>query len=196
MRVNYQGLLNQTLGAVGSTASTLKFLHNQDPNVIEQKTQKAKQKQKEEEEKAKQEQREKEAKELDEEIFNKIGAAGNLERSIVKAAEKNYSGPSQYLENAALNKEYADQGEQLNNIYANVRSLSDLRFNKDPSLKNLNRNKAIQSDFKTFQENIQDKANQYMARSMLQKMITTNDQEESLRLRKQLLGMKGGINNG
>ena len=185
MRVNYQGLLNQTLGAVGSTASTLKFLHNQDPIVVEQKTQKAKQKQREEE-----------AKELDDEIFNKIGAAGSLERSIVRAAEKKYSGPSQYLENAALNKEYADKGEQLNNIYADVRSLSDLRFNKYPSYKNLNINKAIQSDFKTYQENIQDKANQYMARSMLQKMITTNDQEESLRLRKQLLGMKGGINNG
>ena len=49
MRVNYQGLLNQTLGAVGSTMSTLKFLHNQDPTVVEQKTQKAKQKQREEE---------------------------------------------------------------------------------------------------------------------------------------------------
>ena len=185
MRVNYQGLLNQTLGAVGSTMSTLKFLHNQDPRVIERKT-----------EKAKQEQREEEAKEIDKEIFDKIGSAGYLERSIVNAAKHNYSGPSQYLENAALNKEYADKGEQLNNIYADVRSLSDLRFNKDPSFKNLNRNKAIQSDFKTYQENIQDKANQNMVRSMLQKMITTNDQEESYRLRKQLLGMKGGINNG
>lgn len=185
MRVNYQGLLNQTIGAIGSTASTLKFLYNQDPKVIEKKMQEAKQ-----------EQREAEGKELDKEIFNKIGAAGNLERSIVNAAEKNYSGQSQYLENAALNKEYADRGEQLNNIYADVRSLSDLRFNKDPSFKNLNRNKAIQSDFKTYQENIQDKANQHMVRSVLRKMITTKDQEEAFRLRKQLLGMKGGINNG
>ena len=185
MRVNYQGLLNQTLGAIGSTASTLKFLYNQDPTVIEKKTEKAKQKQREEE-----------AKEIDKEIFDKIGSAGYLERRIVSEAKENYSGPSQYLENAALSKEYADSGEQLNNIYADVRSLSDLRFNKDPSFKNLNRNKAIQSDFKTYQENIQDKKNQNMVRSMLQKMITTNDQEESLRLRKQLLGMKGGINNG
>lgn len=185
MRVNYQGLLNQTLGAVGSTAATLKFLYNQDPKVVERKT-----------EKAKQEQREKEAEELDKEIFNKIGAAGNLERSIVNAAEKNYSGQSQYLENAALNKEYADRGEQLNNIYADVRSLSDLRFNKDPSFKNLNKNKAIQSDFKSYQENIQDKVNQNMVRSMVEKMITTQDQEEAHRIRKQLLGMKGGINNG
>ena len=185
MRVNYQGLLNQTLGAVGSTMSTLKFLHNQDPRVIEIKT-----------EKAKQEQREEEAKELNKEISNKLKATSNLERTISRAAKRNYSGPSQYLENAALNKEYANKGEQLNNIVADVRSLSDLRFNKDPSLSNLNENKAIQNYFKTYQENIQDRANQNMVRSMLQKMITTNDQEESYRLRKQLLGMKGGINNG
>ena len=111
MRVNYQGLLNQTLGAVGSTMSTLKFLHNQDPKVIEEKTQKAKQKQREEEANELKAERHKTIKDIKvDEIYD---VAENM--SPVDINDVKY------------------RADKLNNEYAKLRNISSRIYDLEPN---------------------------------------------------------------
>ena len=165
MRVNYQGLLNQTLGAVGSTMSTLKFLHNQDPNVIEQKTQAAKQKQKEEE-----------ANELKAERHKTIDDINFDE--LIDVAEN--------MSPVDIN-DVKNRADKLNNEYAKLRNISSRIYDLEPNSGNsldeefLNTFAAKRQDF--LQQRVGDK----MASSLFEKMITTKDQEESSRLRKEYL---------
>lgn len=165
MRVNYQGLLNQTIGAVGSTASTLKFLYNQDPKVIEKKTQAAKQKQKEEE-------------------ANELKAERHKTIKDIKIDE---------LYDAVENMPPADindvknRADKLNNEYAKLRNISSRIYDLEPNSGNsldeelFDRFAAKRQDF--LQQRVGDK----MASSLFEKMITTKDQEESSRLRKEYL---------
>ena len=165
MRVNYQGLLNQTLGAVGSTVSTLKFLHNQDPTVVEQKTQKAKQKQKEAE-----------ANELKAERHKTINDI-RLDESI------------DVLENILPHdiNDIKNRTDKLNNEYAKLRDISSRIYDLEPNYGNsldeelFNRFAAKRQDF------LQQRVGDRMASSLFEKMITTKDQEESSRLRKEYL---------
>ena len=162
MRVNYQGLLNQTLGAVGSTMSTLKFLHNQDPTVVEEKTQAAKQKQKEEE-----------AKELK-------ARRGTTVADII-ATEGNYK-PDE-LSTESLSHE----NEKLENKYGDLKEISSRIFDLDPSQGRYDDREAFDFLGTEKQRYMQQKLSDKMASSLFEKMITTNDQEESYRLRKEYL---------
>ena len=162
MRVNYQGLLNQTIGAVGSTASTLKFLYNQDPKVVEKKTKKAKQKQREEE-------------------ANELKARRGTTVADIMATEDNYK-PDK-LDTESLSHE----NEKLENKYGDLKELSSRIFDLDPS-------QGSYDDRETFdilgterQKYMQQKLGDKMASSVFEKMITTKDQEEALRLRKEYL---------
>ena len=162
MRVNYQGLLNQTLGAVGSTASTLKFLHNQDPKVIERKT-----------EKAKQEQRKKEADELK-------ARRGTTVADII-ATEGNYK-PDK------LNTErLSHENEKLENKYGDLKELSSRIFDLEPTQGGYDDREFFDIIGTERQRYMQQKLNDKMASSVFEKMITTKDQEESYRLRKEYL---------
>lgn len=165
MRVNYQGLLNQTLGAIGSTASTLKFLHNQDPKVIERKTQKAKQKQREEEANELKAERHKTIKDINgDEIRDVIENMPPVDINDVK-----------------------NRADKLNNEYAKLRNVSSRIYDLEPNPGNsldeelFNRFAAKRQDF------LQQRVGDRMASSLFEKMITTKDQEESSRLRKEYL---------
>ena len=165
MRVNYQGLLNQTLGAVGSTMSTLKFLHNQDPKVIEQKTQAAKQKQREEEANELKAERHKTIKDINgDEIRDVIENMPPVDINDVK-----------------------NRADKLNNEYAKLRNVSSRIYDLEPNPGNsldeelFNRFAAKRQNF------LQQRVGDRMASSLFEKMITTKDQEESSRLRKEYL---------
>ena len=165
MRVNYQGLLNQTLGAVGSTASTLKFLHNQDPIVVEQKTQAAKQKQREEE-----------AKELKAERHKTIK---DISGDEIRYEVENMS-PSDI--NAVKNRT-----DKLNNEYAKLRNISSRIYDLEPNSGNSLDEELFDSFAAKKQDFLQQRVGDRMASSLFEKMITTRDQEESSRLRKEYL---------
>lgn len=165
MRVNYQGLLNQTLGAIGSTASTLKFLHNQDPKVIERKTEKAKQKQREEEANELKAERHKTIKDI--EVDELYDAMVNMPQSNINDVK--------------------NRADKLNNEYAKLRNISSRIYDLEPNSGNsideeiFDRFSAKKQDF------LQQKVGDRMASSLFEKMITTRDQEESSRLRKEYL---------
>lgn len=165
MRVNYQGLLNQTLGAIGSTASTLKFLHNQDPTVVERKTEKAKQKQREEE-----------AKELKAERHKTI--------KDIKIDEIRYGieNMSPYDINAVKNR-----ADKLNNEYAKLRNISSRIYDLEPNSGNSTDEEIFDRFSAKRQDFLQQRVGDRMASSLFEKMITTRDQEESSRLRKEYL---------
>ena len=165
MRVNYQGLLNQTLGAVGSTMSTLKFLHNQDPIVIEEKTQAAKQKQREEE-----------ANELKAERHKTIKDISGDEMHDVIA-----NMPPSDINNI---KHRADK---LNNEYAKLRNISSRIYDLEPNSGNSIDEELFDSFAAKRQNFLQQRVGDKMASSLFEKMITTKDQEESSRLRKEYL---------
>ena len=165
MRVNYQGLLNQTLGAIGSTASTLKFLYNQDPTVIEHKTQAAKQKQREEEANELKAERHKTIKDIKiDELYNAVENMDPVDINAVK-----------------------NRADKLNNEYAKLRNISSRIYDLEPNYGNsldeelFNRFAAKRQDF------LQQRVGDRMASSLFEKMITTKDQEESSRLRKEYL---------
>ena len=165
MRVNYQGLLNQTLGAVGSTVSTLKFLHNQDPTVVEQKTQAAKQKQKEEEANELKAERHRTIKDIKiDELYDAVENMPPVDINDIK-----------------------NRTDKLNNEYAKLRNISSRIYDLEPNYGNsldeelFNRFAAKRQNF--LQQRVGDK----MASSLFEKMITTKDQEESSRLRKEYL---------
>ena len=165
MRVNYQGLLNQTLGAVGSTASTLKFLHNQDPNVIEQKTQAAKQKQREEE-----------ANELKAERHKTIK---DISGDEIRYAVENMP-PSDI-------NDIKNRADKLNNEYAKLRNISSRIYDLEPNSGNSTDEELFDRFAAKRQDFIQQRVGDKMASSLFEKMITTRDQEESSRLRKEYL---------
>ena len=165
MRVNYQGLLNQTLGAVGSTMSTLKFLHNQDPNVIEQKTQKAKQKQREEE-----------ANELKAERHKTIDDINFDE--LIDVAEN--------MSPVDIN-DVKHRADKLNNEYAKLRNISSRIYDLEPNSGNSLDEEFLGSFAAKRQDFLQQRVGDRMASSLFEKMITTRDQEESSRLRKEYL---------
>ena len=165
MRVNYQGLLNQTLGAVGSTASTLKFLHNQDPNVIEQKTQAAKQKQREEE-----------ANELKAERHKTIK---DISGDEIRYAVENMP-PSDI-------NDIKNRADKLNNEYAKLRNISSRIYDLEPNSGNSTDEELFDRFAAKRQDFIQQRVGDKMASSLFEKMITTKDQEESSRLRKEYL---------
>ena len=162
MRVNYQGLLNQTIGAVGSTASTLKFLYNQDPKVIEKKTQAAKQKQREAE-------------------ANELKARRGATVADIIATEGKYK-PDE------LNTEsLSHENEKLENKYGDLKELSSRIFDLDPSQGSYDDREAFDILGTERQRYMQQKLSDKMASSVFEKMITTKDQEEAFRLRKEYL---------
>ena len=165
MRVNYQGLLNQTLGAVGSTMSTLKFLHNQDPTVIEQKTQAAKQKQ-----------REAEANELKAERHKTI--------KDITGDEIRYD-----VENIPPSdiNDVKNRADKLNNEYAKLRDISSRIYDLEPNSGNSHDAEIFDKFAAKRQDFLQQRVGDRMASSLFEKMITTRDQEESHRLRKEYL---------
>ena len=165
MRVNYQGLLNQTLGAVGSTMSTLKFLHNQDPTVIEQKTQAAKQKQREEETNELKAERHKT---IDDINFDElIDVAENMSPVDINAVK--------------------NRADKLNNEYAKLRNISSRIYDLEPNSGNSLDEEFFDSFSAKRQDFLQQRVGDRMASSLFEKMITTKDQEESSRLRKEYL---------
>ena len=165
MRVNYQGLLNQTLGAVGSTMSTLKFLHNQDPTVVEEKTQKAKQKQREEEANELKAERHKTIKDIKiDEIYD---VAENMDPSDINDVKH--------------------RADKLNNEYAKLRNISSRIYDLEPNSGNSLDEELFDSFANKRQDFIQQRVGDRMASSLFEKMITTRDQEESSRLRKEYL---------
>ena len=165
MRVNYQGLLNQTLGAVGSTMSTLKFLHNQDPIVVEQKTQAAKQKQREEEANELKAERHKTIKDISiDEIYD---VAENMSTSDINAVKH--------------------RADKLNNEYAKLRNISSRIYDLEPNSGNSLDEELFDSFATKKQDFLQQRVGDRMASSLFEKMITTRDQEESSRLRKEYL---------
>lgn len=165
MRVNYQGLLNQTLGAIGSTMSTLKFLHNQDPRVIEQKTQEVKQKQ-----------REAEANELKAERHKTIKDIKVDE--IYDVAEN--------MDPVNIN-DVKNRADKLNNEYAKLRNISSRIYDLEPNSGNFLDEEFLGSFANKKQDFLQQRVGDRMASSLFEKMITTKDQEESHRLRKEYL---------
>ena len=165
MRVNYQGLLNQTLGAVGSTMSTLKFLHNQDPRVIEEKTQKAKQKQREEE-----------ANELKAERHKTINDINFDE--LIDVAEN--------MSPVDIN-DVKNRADKLNNEYAKLRNISSRIYDLEPNSGNSLDEEFLGRFATKRQDFLQQRVGDRMASSLFEKMITTRDQEESSRLRKEYL---------
>ena len=165
MRVNYQGLLNQTLGAVGSTMSTLKFLHNQDPIVVEQKTQAARQKQREEE-----------ANELKAERHKTIDDINFDE--LIDVAEN----IPPYDINVTKNR-----ADKLNNEYAKLRNISSRIYDLEPNSGNSLDEELFDSFAAKRQNFLQQRVGDRMASSLFEKMITAKDQEESSRLRKEYL---------
>ena len=165
MRVNYQGLLNQTLGAVGSTMSTLKFLHNQDPTVVEQKTQAAKQKQREEEAKELKAERHKTIKDINiDEIYD---TAENMPPSDINDVKF--------------------RADKLNNEYAKLRNISSRIYDLEPNSGNSLDEELFDRFAAKKQDFLQQRVGDRMASSLFEKMITTRDQEESSRLRKEYL---------
>ena len=165
MRVNYQGLLNQTLGAIGSTASTLKFLHNQDPRVIERKTEKAKQEQREEEANELKAERHKTIKDINvDEIYD---VAENIPPSDIN--------------------EIKNRADKLNNEYAKLRNISSRIYDLEPNSGNSLDEELFDSFSAKKQDFLQQRVGDRMASSLFEKMITTKDQEESSRLRKEYL---------
>ena len=165
MRVNYQGLLNQTLGAVGSTMSTLKFLHNQDPTVVEQKTQAAKQKQREEEAKELKAERHKTIKDISvDEIYNAAENMAPVDINDVKF-----------------------RADKLNNEYAKLRNISSRIYDLEPNSGNSLDEELFDRFAAKKQDFLQQRVGDRMASSLFEKMITTKDQEESSRLRKEYL---------
>lgn len=165
MRVNYQGLLNQTLGAVGSTMSTLKFLHNQDPTVVEQKTQEAKQKQREEE-----------ANELKAERHKTIDDINVNE--LYDVAEN--------MDPVDIN-DVKHRADKLNNEYAKLRNISSRIYDLEPNPGNSLDEELFDVFAAKKQDFLQQRVGDKMASSLFEKMITTRDQEESSRLRKEYL---------
>lgn len=165
MRVNYQGLLNQTLGAIGSTASTLKFLHNQDPKVIERKTQEAKQKQREEEANELKAERHKTIKDISvDEIYDVAENMSPVDINTVKF-----------------------RADKLNNEYAKLRNISSRIYDLEPNSGNSLDEELFDSFAAKKQDFLQQRVGDRMASSLFEKMITTRDQEESSRLRKEYL---------
>ena len=165
MRVNYQGLLNQTIGAVGSTASTLKFLYNQDPKVIEKKTQKAKQKQREEEANELKAERHKTIKDINvDEIHDVIANMSPSDINDIK-----------------------HRADKLNNEYADLRNISSRIYDLEPNHGNSIDAELFDSFAAKRQNFLQQRVGDKMASSLFEKMITTKDQEESSRLRKEYL---------
>ena len=165
MRVNYQGLLNQTLGAVGSTMSTLKFLHNQDPKVIEEKTQKAKQKQREEEANELKAERHKTIKDIKvDEIYDVAENMSPVDINDVK-----------------------HRADKLNNEYAKLRNISSRIYDLEPNSGNSLDEELFDSFAAKRQDFLQQRVGDKMASSLFEKMITAKDQEESSRLRKEYL---------
>lgn len=162
MRVNYQGLLNQTIGAIGGTASTIKFLHNQDPKVIEKKMQETKQ-----------EQREAEA--------NELKAKRGTAVSDIIATEVNYK-PDK-LSTESLSHE----NEKLENKYSDLKELSSRIFDLEPTQGGYDDREAFDFLGTERQRYMQQKLRDKMASSVFEKMITAKDQEEAFRLRKEYL---------
>ena len=165
MRVNYQGLLNQTLGAVGNTMSTLKFLHNQDPKVIEQKTQEAKQKQREEE-----------ANELKAERHKTIYDINVNE--MYDVLEDMFPSDINAVKNRA---------DKLNNKYGKLRNISSRIYDLEPNSGNFLDEEFLGSFATKRQDFLQQKVGDRMASSLFEKMITTRDQEEAFKLKKEYL---------
>ena len=165
MRVNYQGLLNQTIGAVGSTASTLKFLYNQDPKVVEKKTQEAKQKQREEEANELKAERHRTIKDIKiDELYNELDNAPPVDINDVK-----------------------NRADKLNNEYAKLRDISSRIYDLEPNPGNSLDEELFDSFSAKRQNFLQQRVGDRMASSLFEKMITTKDQEESSRLRKEYL---------
>ena len=165
MRVNYQGLLNQTLGAVGSTMSTLKFLHNQDPTVVEYKTQEAKQKQREEEANELKAERHKTIKDIrGDEIHDVVENMSPVDINAVK-----------------------HRTDKLNNEYAKLRNISSRIYDLEPNYGNSLDEELFDRFGAKKQDFLQQRVGDRMASSLFEKMITTKDQEESSRLRKEYL---------
>ena len=165
MRVNYQGLLNQTLGAVGSTAATLKFLHNQDPRVIERKTEEAKQKQREEEANELKAERHKTIKDISiDEIYDVAENMSPVDINDVK-----------------------NRADKLNNEYAKLRNISSRIYDLEPNSGNSLDEELFDRFAAKKQDFLQQRVGDRMASSLFEKMITTRDQEESSRLRKEYL---------
>lgn len=196
MRVNYQSLLNQTLGAVGSTASTLKFLHNQDPRVIEEKQQEVREKQQQEKEEAQKKQIQAEERNLSGQIDAKNKEIGKIQEQIAKDAsydrfdEPIINPKATYLSQDSLEHHYTEKKPTLENLYADIMQLSDARYNLNPTAANLKSSINAQNVGRTEQANLQDRAESDMMRSVIRKIITTQDQEESYKLRKKYLGGK------
>ena len=165
MRVNYQGLLNQTLGAVGSTMSTLKFLHNQDPTVVEQKTQEAKQKQREEEANELKAERHKTIKDITVDEF--YDAAENISPVDINAVK--------------------NRADKLNNEYAKLRNISSRIYDLEPNSGNSLDEELFDRFSATRQDFLQQRIGDRMASSLFEKMITTRDQEEAFKLKKEYL---------
>ena len=165
MRVNYQGLLNQTLGAIGSTASTLKFLHNQDPRVIEQKTQAAKQKQKEEE-------------------ANELKA--ERQRTIDDINVNELYDVAENIPPVDIN-DVKNRADKRNNMYAKLRNTNSRIYDLEPNSGNFIDEELFGSFAAKKQDFLQQRVGDMMASSLFEKMITTRDQEESSRLRKEYL---------
>lgn len=162
MRVNYQGLLNQTIGAIGSTASTLKFLHNQDPKVVEKKMQETKQ-----------EQREAEA--------NELKARRGTTVADIIATEGNYK-PDKLSTESLSHK-----NEKLENKYGDLKELSSRIFDLEPTQGGYDDREAFDFLGTERQRYMQQKLRDKMASSVFEKMITAKDQEEAFRLRKEYL---------
>ena len=165
MRVNYQGLLNQTLGAVGSTMSTLKFLHNQDPTVVEQKTEKAKQKQREEE-------------------ANELKAERHKTIKDISGDEIRYTVENMSPSDINVVKNRTDK---LNNEYAKLRNISSRIYDLEPNSGNSNDEEIFDKFAAKRQDFLQQRIGDRMASSLFEKMITTRDQEEAFKLKKEYL---------
>lgn len=165
MRVNYQGLLNQTIGAVGSTASTLKFLYNQDPKVVEKKTQAAKQKQREEE-------------------ANELKAERHRTIKDINGDEIRYG--VENMPPVDIN-DIKNRADKLNNEYAKLRNISSRIYDLEPNSGNSIDEELFDRFAAKRQEFLQQRVGDKMASSLFEKMLTTKDQEEAFKLKKEYL---------
>lgn len=183
MRVNYQGLLNQTLGAVGSTMSTLKFLHSQDPKVIKEReieTQKETdaRRQKEYEDAQKQKEKERVAE------VNALKAERHKTIKDIKVDE---------IYDVAENMPPSDindvkyRADKLNNEYAKLRNISSHIYDLEPNSGNSNDEEFFDTFAAKKQDFLQQRIGDKMASSLFEKMLTTRDQEEAFKLKKEYL---------
>lgn len=162
MRVNYQGLLNQTLGAVGSTASILKFLHSQDPKVIKEREIET-------------------LKETDARRAEELKARRGTAVADIIATEGNYKPDKSSIESLSHTT------DNLTNKYGDLKELSSRIFDLEPTQGSYDDREIFDKFGTERQRYMQQQLGDRMASSVFEKMITTKDQEEAFRLRKEYL---------